>query len=699
MECTTALVGRYKIRDNNQTSSCPELVPADDTSSGVPVDLQWLPATISSDPLHMAEIRHYVQLLHALDHPHIARLHTLEYDPQQRAHYLVWEQTSTLSSLHDYRLSQPGQRLSCKEALAICRDIASALDSLHRSMLHRHLRPENLFLTEDGIIKMACIPLLPVSLQGKLQQIGTLPTPVATSREQIYLAPELWAEHRPEATPASDRWALSVLFYELVSASLPFTAEQKMTHHPTPHPVPALNKASHALLAKALAPLPEDRFASAQAFIHALSAASVARKSKKRSLFLFFLLLVSAAITLLWHDPWQSLQSLLPSANIPASSTQNITDQPVLTPDIKKTLLLQIESQPSAATVILDGKRLGQTPFTVGRVAPGAYHLWLEKEGFQPVEMEMDLTQDTIVSLKLETTTNSAANAEEKRGEAASWATEHPLRVAPLLPADAAMSSEQTAHTTADSAGTPPVWQDPLSGLSFVQLPGGCFTMGSTQGNQDEKPLHKVCVDPFWLGQHEVTQAAWQKIMADEALPARFRSNSALPVDSISWQQAQRFIARLNAQSSFRFRLPSEAEWEYACRGGAQTSFQFGNTIHAGKANFNGQKRIGEESKGYYVGSTMPAGSFPANRFALFDMHGNLYEWVSDLYRADFYQHAPQNNPVASLTENEQMDRSERVLRGGAWYSTPMDLRCAARHKDNPQQTDHGYGFRLLREP
>jgi formylglycine-generating enzyme required for sulfatase activity/serine/threonine protein kinase len=676
----TTLAGRYRIKEHNHHSGCPNLVPADDLSSGLTVDLHWIPDSISHDPLHMARIRHRVQLLHSLNHPHIARLHALEFDPQQRRHFVVWEAVAPLS-LQEYRLSRPGQRLPCAEALHLCRMVAAALDCMHRSLLHRHLRPEMIFMDGDGTVKLGCIPVIPADLE---QQLANAAHPL-DQRERAYLAPELLRTEEPAESPASDLWALAVLFHELVSGTLPGGAETAP---------PGLNRASRRLLQQALADEPMARFSAAERFVSALNDAMTTRQQRKRHLLFVALLLGLSALPWSWFDPWQRRQDTLSSTTTPLSRPHN-QEPLLLTPDLKKSLLLQIESQPPGAAVLLDGKRLGSTPFTVGRVAPGAYHLWLEKEGYKTVELEMDLTQDTIVSLNLEEGADKAPAASQNDG-LESQENDLPLRLTPLPEERGAHDPSTKLMDTLALATAPHVWQDTYSGLRFVHLPGGCFNMGSGQGDRDETPVHRVCLDEFWLGQHEVTQAAWNKVMHGDSNPAHFRSSTRLPVDSVSWQQAQRFITRLNAQSAYRFRLPSEAEWEYACRGGAQTPFQFGNTIHAGKANFNGERQIGQEVKGHYAGTSLPVGSFAANRFGLYDMHGNLYEWVADAYRADYYQGSPAMNPVDTAEEGQNRPR---VLRGGAWYSTPLALRCAARHKDDPHQNNHGYGFRLLREP
>ena len=262
------------------------------------------------------------------------------------------------------------------------------------------------------------------------------------------------------------------------------------------------------------------------------------------------------------------------------------------------------------------------------------------------------------------------------------------------------MMAAQTAAAPAAMPSQPngPTWPDPVTGLEFVWIAQGCFQMGSAQGDGDEEPIHSVCLQGFWMGQHEVNQVAWQRVMDDVANPSRFQKGGDYPLDSIAWTVAQHFIQRLNARSRYRFRLPTEAEWEYGCRAGSQTPFQFGNAIHAGQANFNGEQDLGNGPQGRYVGSTLPVGSFAANRFGLFDMHGNVYEWVEDVYREKYYQESPRNNPLASPVAADKKGVIQRVLRGGAWYSSPHHLRCAARYGGDETQRDHGRGFRLVRE-
>ena len=216
--------------------------------------------------------------------------------------------------------------------------------------------------------------------------------------------------------------------------------------------------------------------------------------------------------------------------------------------------------------------------------------------------------------------------------------------------------------------------------------------MGSRHGDNDEEPEHKVCLDPFWMGRFEVTQRAWERVMKGEKNPSKFILGEKHPVDTVSWQDTTRFLERLNATGREQFRLPSEAEWEYACRAGTRTPFSFGISIHTTQANYNGQYAFEEGQKGSYRRSTAPVGTFPPNPFGLYDMHGNVYEWVADRYERDYYKNSPERNPIAKGDAGYL-----HTLRGGSWFSNPRNLRCAYRYRGRAQLRNHGNGFRLVR--
>lgn len=245
----------------------------------------------------------------------------------------------------------------------------------------------------------------------------------------------------------------------------------------------------------------------------------------------------------------------------------------------------------------------------------------------------------------------------------------------PLLAPSGVQSVPRSAAPTVNAGKR---WTDPGSGITFATIPGGCFFMGSDQGSENEQPRHEVCLRPFAMGIHEVTQGQWRRVMG--SLPSQSQMGDDLPVESVTWDDTEKFVRTLNLKSSTHFRLPSEAEWEYACKsGGADTGpFCGGDDL----------KEIGW----YYENSgnrVHPVGQLKSNLFGVYDMTGNVWEWVDDWYVPNYYQKSPKQNPTGPISG------SSRIMRGGAWLSKENVLRATIRYDLAP---DRGYqllGFRL----
>jgi formylglycine-generating enzyme required for sulfatase activity len=225
--------------------------------------------------------------------------------------------------------------------------------------------------------------------------------------------------------------------------------------------------------------------------------------------------------------------------------------------------------------------------------------------------------------------------------------------------------------------------------LSMVQIPAGVFWMGSRpgQGYEDEHPAHMRRVVGFLMGKYPVTQAQFQAVMG-WLPPCRQRSEKK-PVDRVSWNEAQTFCRKLSKLSGRRYRLPCEAEWEYACRAGSITPFHYGETLTTNLANYVGEYIFREEPQGVYRHGSTEVGSFPPNAFGLYDMHGNVWEWCADGWHDD-YRGA---SPIAGVWE--AVGSNEHVLRGGSWHETPNHCRSAARLKQDAAQGEDYFGFRV----
>jgi formylglycine-generating enzyme required for sulfatase activity len=225
-------------------------------------------------------------------------------------------------------------------------------------------------------------------------------------------------------------------------------------------------------------------------------------------------------------------------------------------------------------------------------------------------------------------------------------------------------------------AAAPARRADPVTGMRFVLVPPGSFLMGSPEAEparEAQERQHRVAIDrSFYLGVYEVTQTEWRKVMGTS--PSRFSGCARCPVERVNYHDIEAFIDRLNHLSAWSgFRLPSEAEWEYACRAGGMHAYGQGDTIDATRANISGIR-------------TRPAGSYPPNAWGLFDMSGNVWEWTSDSY-------APY--PGVAAPDAPAFTPDRKVIRGGSWLFAADSARCALRYTHRPQDSGPSLGFRL----
>lgn len=226
--------------------------------------------------------------------------------------------------------------------------------------------------------------------------------------------------------------------------------------------------------------------------------------------------------------------------------------------------------------------------------------------------------------------------------------------------------------------------------LEMVAIPAGQFWMGSSDNDPqrfgDEGPQHIVSISPFYMSRALVTQSQWQQIMGNN--PSSFKGNKR-PVEQVSWQDAMEFCQRLSQNTGRPYRLPSESEWEYACRAGSETPFPFGETITPDLANYDRNQAYDSGPQGQYRKQTTEVGSFPANPFGLYDMTGNVWEWCQDTWH-DSYLGAPDDGSAW-----QEDNSSFRVLRGGAWIYSSLYCRSAARYYVSQDCSNFYIGFRV----
>ncbi|MBC8426491.1 SUMF1/EgtB/PvdO family nonheme iron enzyme [bacterium] len=230
-------------------------------------------------------------------------------------------------------------------------------------------------------------------------------------------------------------------------------------------------------------------------------------------------------------------------------------------------------------------------------------------------------------------------------------------------------------------------------GMKLKLIPAGEFQMGSPESEEnrwsDEGPQHRVRITrPFYLGVYEVTQSEYEAVMGSN--PSKFKG-ARLPVETVSWEEAMDFCRKLSATEGVEYRLPTEAEWEYACRAGTTTPFSFGSSLNGDQANCDGNYPYGTLTKGAYKKQTVTVGSYAANAFGLYDLHGNVWEWCSDWYDGKYYAGSPVDDPTGPT------GGSRRVCRGGSWDGDARGCRAANRDRYVPSYRYGSLGFRLAR--
>ncbi len=263
--------------------------------------------------------------------------------------------------------------------------------------------------------------------------------------------------------------------------------------------------------------------------------------------------------------------------------------------------------------------------------------------------------------------------------------------------------------TSLGAAGDAPTQVVNSLDMKFVRIPKGKFLMGSptTEAfrNDDEEPHEVTITNDFYIGVHEVTQGQYERVMGKNPscfqpgglgkAKLRTRDTTQNPVECVTWHDAIAFCKKLAAlpeeiKAKRTYRLPTEAEWEYACRAGTKTALHFGDVVDSYSANFNGLSPYGKGRGGPFYRTTVAVGQYPPNDFGLYDMHGNVMEWCSDWYAADYYKNSPKEDPPGPASGKE------KVTRGGSWSNSGNACRSAVRTKLSPDQSHYGLGFRVV---
>jgi formylglycine-generating enzyme required for sulfatase activity/predicted Ser/Thr protein kinase len=693
------VLGRFRVIGPLGRGGMAAVFRAEETTLGREVALKVLPAALMEQDGFLERFEREAQLIAQLEHPNIVPLYASGIDEG-----IPW---MALRLVTDGTLQErlEAGNLDVEAGLRVFAQVARALDHAHaRGILHRDLKPQNVLLGGDGTAYLADFGIARM-LSGNSALTGTgmmLGTP-------SYMAPE--QARGGELGPACDIYALAVMLYRWLCGTVPFDADTPMAvmmkhiEAPVPpEPMDSLSESVKSVVLTGLAKDPKQRWDSASAMMSALNhalhtdatrvvaapqgsavdeppAAPGLSATKPKRTFRWMLvalpvLLGSVAVAIqLWPSaaddvpafPTAVEQSDPPPA-IPATRTND--DQ---TADQNEAVAAGIDDE-QTARVSEHSTTTEATPNEQTALVAAAAEPLTEPAPSNPV------------------TAPVARPADDRVPEPAELPVQPPIASADESPA----LVEEPASPL--EAGT--VFRDCPQCPALVVIPGGRFVMGSPadepQRNRAEGPQREIDMPSFALATYETRFAEWDLCLAEGGCKHRPDDKgwggSEQPVIHVSWNDAQDYVVWLSARTGQRYRLPSEAEWEYAARAGTTGRHYLGDCMTSDLANFNARRPAQGCERGEFRERPLPVGSFPPNPFGLHDMHGNVWEWVQDCANGS-YQGAPISG---SAWMRGNCNRG--TVRGGAWHDWGFWLRAAARYSF-PRDSRHPVGgFRVARE-
>ncbi len=641
-----------------------------------------------------------------LAHDSIVRVYDWAQDPATSSYFIIMEclEGQDLDAWLAQSGPAPWQRIA-----QLLRPVADALDYAWDKfrLVHRDIKPGNVFLTNRGDVK-----LLDFGIALRARNAGsTVGVQVPNAGTSGYRAPEAGASQR-QPSPRLDVYAVSVMIYQMLEGRMPFDGAR--TAQFLPSPPAGLNAGQWQVLQHGLAYVQGQRPESVAALLDALHEASDdaaaerdAQAERERSRAHE----QAAAQERAEQEAAQRLQ-------------QNQQEQ--------AERAAQARAADQARQAELAARRKAEAQAAAAEKAR-LDQLRREQERQLRKRAEVE-AQERKARLREQLLARRDADAAQAR-----QVQEEQQRKAAQLKAEAAYRAEQerqrkeqAARNAAELAALMPSPSSPVAdasgvlrdrfldgsgaGPDLVLIPTGRFQMGSSAYERDiavkagsarqwldrESPQHWVGIEyPFALGRYPVTVAQWRQFVratgwepqsdTDWAAPG-FAQQDDHPVVGVSWFDAQRYVAWLSEKTGQQYRLPSEAEWEYACRAGAKTAFSFGDDISTDQANYDGNFTYGNGVKGVFRQGTTPVAAFPPNPWGLFDMHGNVWEWVQDTMHATY-----EGAPLDGSAWMEGGDQARRMLRGGAWLYPPRYLRTALRNAYSAVLANDVVGFRVAR--
>ena len=632
------LIGdRYRIETLLGEGGMGRVFLATDLELGEkPFALKFLPQELSRDPAALQDLRREMQIAMQLNDDHIVRLFNFETVEGYRFLKMEYVDGPTLADLL-FRKREQGATFTVDELLPLVRQICSALEYAHgRQVVHRDLKPGNVMVNSRGEAKLMDLGIARV-VQDTMSRVSNRPR----TGTLVYMSPE---QHRGDRAidGRSDLYSLGCTVYELLSGRPPFfegnLAYQHLSQSPEPlRSVPAwVNEA----VLRALAKDPDDRFGSAMEFYEELTGGPARKREAAR------------------------------------------------------------EKEAAEARAREAAQRAAAEKAKAEEEARRAAKAKARKEAAQRAGEKA----------KREAAQRAAERARREAKEDARRKREP--KVYTEWPFDA-REAKRRQQETAEALGLPVETEVDLgkgAKMACVLIPAGKFLMGSPEAEEERsnnETQHRVSISkPFYVGKYQVTQTQWEAVTGEN--PSHFKGEQN-PVEKVSWDDCQEFIKKLNARvgsarlsafsgaseeraeartTSLDFALPTEAQWEYACRAGTETPFHTGQTLSTDEANYDGNFPYRAGAKGESRKETISVGTLAGNAWGLYDMHGNVWGWCQDWYR---------NYPDGEVVDPTGPEEgSLRVRRGGSWGNDARDCRSACRHWHTPDYRNDNLGCRLL---
>jgi formylglycine-generating enzyme required for sulfatase activity len=682
-------LGKYRILAILGHGGMGVVFKAEDPRLGRLVALKVMLPEVAHKPEMKERFLREAKAAAAVVHDHIVRIYDV--DEERGVPFLAMEFLQGASM--EARLRQ-GRTPTVRQILKLGREIARGLAAAHnRGLIHRDIKPANIWLdaSAGGRVKILDFGVARVVGEHTLTQTGAiLGTPA-------YMAPEQARGEKVDGR--ADLFSLGVVLYRLCTAETPFKGKDTFSvltalAVDTPRPPHVVNSAVSrplsALVMHLLEKDPARRPGSADEVVRALQnlEKEFARQEE-----------VEGVVTVPDTSERGKEVGKRTATSIPLEST--VATSPAAPPVVP----------PPEQAIAVYSKHGRSSESATRRPAAGRNRLPLLIIGGALFAALMTVVGWVVIAM---TSTRSDPGKSLPNGKVPAKLEDGKT---PLLEPDKGNQAEGWPREIENSIG-----------MTLVRIPPGTFKMGSPEGEKErekDEQQHEVEITKdFWLGIHEVTQKQFKAVMGynpsffskdgegkpgldyRHAKPAGGMNKvpadtSNFPVENVSWEEADEFCKKLTAreaekQNGRKYRLPSDAEWEYCCRGGAPSYqvFHFGNSLSSSQANFDGNYPYGGADKGRYLGRTCKVGSYAKNRFGLYDMHGNVYEWCNDWYGAGYYATSPREDPPGPP------GGTDRVFRGGGWdYGGGRSCRSANRDWRKPAVRSFGVGFRVALVP